>query len=155
VTVSVSISFGILDIPNIAHPAFIILSSYTVDTQFGVEPIVASIVALPVFYELGAGSIKSITCLQKTRPGFVARPRVLFRHTVHQEAASPQRYMCPTTGTPGGNKVLVTGIFCRRPFPAAYDSGGRSAQRLHVDDDFDADELGIRHEAPSVYIFRT
>jgi branched-chain amino acid transport system permease protein len=57
VTVGISISFGILDIVNIAHPAFIILGAYVAywaNTQFGVDPIVASIVALPVFYGLGA-----------------------------------------------------------------------------------------------------
>ncbi len=57
VTVGVSIAFGILDIVNIAHPAFIILGAYMAylaNTQFGVDPIVASMVALPVFYGLGA-----------------------------------------------------------------------------------------------------
>src|SRR5258705_10217218 len=57
VTVGVSISFGILDIVNIAHPAFIILGSYIayiVNAQFGLDPIAASIIALPAFYALGA-----------------------------------------------------------------------------------------------------
>jgi branched-chain amino acid transport system permease protein len=58
VTLGVSISFGILDIVNIAHPAFIILGSYIayiVNTRLGVDPIVVSVVMLPVFYLLGAG----------------------------------------------------------------------------------------------------
>jgi len=58
VTCGVSISFGILDIVNIAHPAFIILGSYVayiVNTTFGVDPIVTAIVATPLFYVLGAG----------------------------------------------------------------------------------------------------
>jgi branched-chain amino acid transport system permease protein len=57
VTVGVSISFGMLDIVNIAHPAFIVLGSYIayfVSINFGVDPIVVSIVALPAFYALGA-----------------------------------------------------------------------------------------------------
>src|SRR6266571_4417931 len=57
VTVGISISFGILDIVNIAHPAFIILGSYIayiVNTQLGLDPIIASIIALPAFYALGA-----------------------------------------------------------------------------------------------------
>ena len=57
VTVGVSISFGMLDIVNIAHPAFIILGSYIayiVNTNFGIDPIVTAIVMLPVFYALGA-----------------------------------------------------------------------------------------------------
>ena len=46
-----------LDIVNIAHPAFIILGSYIayfVNINFGVDPIVVSIVVLPAFYVLGA-----------------------------------------------------------------------------------------------------
>jgi branched-chain amino acid transport system permease protein len=57
VTVGISISFGILDIVNIAHPAFIILGSYIayfVNAQFGIDPILASILVLPAFYALGA-----------------------------------------------------------------------------------------------------
>jgi branched-chain amino acid transport system permease protein len=57
VTVGISISFGILDIVNIAHPAFIILGSYIayiVNQRLGIDPIVVSIVVLPAFYALGA-----------------------------------------------------------------------------------------------------
>ena len=57
VTIGVSISFGILDIVNIAHPGFIILGSYItyiVTAQFGLDPILASIAAVPAFYALGA-----------------------------------------------------------------------------------------------------
>jgi len=57
VTCGVSISFGILDIVNIAHPAFIILGSYIaylVNQNLGFDPILTSIVMLPAFYALGA-----------------------------------------------------------------------------------------------------
>jgi branched-chain amino acid transport system permease protein len=57
VTIGVSISFGILDIVNIAHPAFIILGSYIayiVNTKLGIDPIIAAIVLAPAFYALGA-----------------------------------------------------------------------------------------------------
>src|SRR6186997_2233112 len=57
VTLGVSISFGILDIVNIAHPGFIILGSYIayiVNTRFGIDPIVTSVIMLPAFYALGA-----------------------------------------------------------------------------------------------------
>jgi branched-chain amino acid transport system permease protein len=57
VTVGISISFGILDIVNIAHPAFIILGSYIayiVNQTFGFDPILTSIVVLPAFYLLGS-----------------------------------------------------------------------------------------------------
>jgi branched-chain amino acid transport system permease protein len=58
VTVGVSISFGILDIVNIAHPAFIIIGSYIayiVNYKLGIDPILISIVIMPAFYLLGAG----------------------------------------------------------------------------------------------------
>jgi branched-chain amino acid transport system permease protein len=56
VTVGVSISFGILDIVNIAHPAFIILGSYIayiVNQNFGLDPILTCVIVLPLFYALG------------------------------------------------------------------------------------------------------
>lgn len=57
VTLGVSISFGILDIVNIAHPGFVILGSYIAyiaNQRLGVDPIVVSIIVLPAFYALGA-----------------------------------------------------------------------------------------------------
>src|SRR5262245_2987606 len=56
VTVGVSISFGILDIVNIAHPGFVLLGSYVafVATRWLGDPILASVVMLPAFYVLGA-----------------------------------------------------------------------------------------------------
>lgn len=57
VTVGISIAFGILDIANIAHPAFIILGSYIayiVNSRFGVDPVLVAVLMLPVFYGLGA-----------------------------------------------------------------------------------------------------
>ncbi|HKD56071.1 MAG TPA: branched-chain amino acid ABC transporter permease [Hyphomicrobiaceae bacterium] len=56
VTAGISISFGMLDIVNIAHPGFIILGSYIVyiiNSTTGADPVVAAIVMLPVFYFLG------------------------------------------------------------------------------------------------------
>ncbi len=57
VTAGVSISFGMLDIVNIAHPGFVILGSYLayfLNINFGIDPILVSILMLPVFYALGA-----------------------------------------------------------------------------------------------------
>jgi branched-chain amino acid transport system permease protein len=63
VTVGISISFGILDIVNIAHPGFIILGSYIAyivnqSSQsilgFQLDPILISIIVLPGFYLLGS-----------------------------------------------------------------------------------------------------
>ncbi len=56
VTCGVSLSFGILDIVNIAHPAFIILGSYVAyiaNVSLGLDPILTAIIAAPAFYVLG------------------------------------------------------------------------------------------------------
>lgn len=58
VTVGISIAFGMLDIVNIAHPAFIILGSYLayiINQSFGLDPVLVGLLMLPVFYVLGAG----------------------------------------------------------------------------------------------------
>ena len=56
VSVGVSISFGMLDVVNIAHPGFIILGSYIayiVNERFGFDPIVVAVVLSPLFFALG------------------------------------------------------------------------------------------------------
>ena len=56
VTAGVSISFGMLDIVNIAHPAFIILGSYIAyffSINYDIDPILVSLAASPVFFALG------------------------------------------------------------------------------------------------------
>jgi branched-chain amino acid transport system permease protein len=55
-SVGISISFGMLDVVNIAHPAFIILGSYIayiVNDRFGLDPIVVSVAVSPLFFLLG------------------------------------------------------------------------------------------------------
>ena len=57
VTVGISIAFGMLDIVNIAHPAFIILGSYLayiLNSRLGIDPVLVGLLMLPVFYALGA-----------------------------------------------------------------------------------------------------
>jgi branched-chain amino acid transport system permease protein len=56
VSLGISISFGMLDVVNIAHPAFIILGSYVayiVNATFGFDPILVSVVLSPLFFLLG------------------------------------------------------------------------------------------------------
>jgi branched-chain amino acid transport system permease protein len=58
VSCGITISFGILDIVNIAHPGFIVLGSYVVyivNASLGLDPILTSIMMAPAFYLLGAG----------------------------------------------------------------------------------------------------
>ena len=56
VSVGITISFGMLDIANIAQPAFILLGSYAayiVNSRFGIDPMLIGFVMTPVFYLLG------------------------------------------------------------------------------------------------------
>jgi branched-chain amino acid transport system permease protein len=56
VSLGISISFGMLDVVNIAHPAFIILGSYVayyVNDRLGFDPILVSLVLSPLFFALG------------------------------------------------------------------------------------------------------
>ena len=57
VSVGLSIAFGLLDVPHIAHPAFLVLGSYGtyVLNQNGWDPILAGIALMPVFFLLGMG----------------------------------------------------------------------------------------------------
>jgi len=56
VSIGVAVSFGMLDIVNIAHPAFILLGSYVAfigNSVLGIDPILAAVIMLPAFYLLG------------------------------------------------------------------------------------------------------
>ena len=56
VALGLSITFGQLDIVNIAHPAFVIVGSYTtyiINESLGLDPILAGVLATPIFF--GAG----------------------------------------------------------------------------------------------------
>jgi branched-chain amino acid transport system permease protein len=56
VTVGITISFGMLDIANIAQPAFILLGSYAayiITYYVHIDPIVIGFLMLPVFYVIG------------------------------------------------------------------------------------------------------
>ncbi|HWD57717.1 MAG TPA: branched-chain amino acid ABC transporter permease [Stellaceae bacterium] len=56
VSVGVTISFGMLDIANIAQPAFILLgcyAAYMTNLYFGMDPILTGIIMTPAFFVLG------------------------------------------------------------------------------------------------------
>jgi branched-chain amino acid transport system permease protein len=56
VSLGISLIFGLLDVANIAQPAFLILGSYAVyvvNSSFGLDPILAGLLFTPVFYLLG------------------------------------------------------------------------------------------------------
>jgi branched-chain amino acid transport system permease protein len=56
VSVGITIAFGMLDIANIAQPAFILLgcyAAYTLNLYLGLDPIVTGIIMAPAFFVLG------------------------------------------------------------------------------------------------------
>jgi branched-chain amino acid transport system permease protein len=56
VSVGLSISFGLLDVPQVAHPAFLVLASYGVyllNESYDIDPLVAGLIITPLFFLLG------------------------------------------------------------------------------------------------------
>jgi len=56
VSVGLSISFGLLDVPQVAHPAFLVLASYGVyllNDSYDIDPLVAGAIITPLFFLLG------------------------------------------------------------------------------------------------------
>jgi branched-chain amino acid transport system permease protein len=56
VSVGLSISFGLLNVPQVAHPAFLVLASYGVfllNDSYDIDPLVAGLIITPLFFLLG------------------------------------------------------------------------------------------------------
>ena len=61
VSLGLSVSFGQLNIVNIAHPAFVILGSYVAwmgNSRWGLDPILVGLAFTPVFFLIGAGAYR-------------------------------------------------------------------------------------------------
>ena len=55
VSMGLSVSFGLLDVPHVAHPAVMVLGSYCTFllARMGLDPIVAGLLLMPPFFVLG------------------------------------------------------------------------------------------------------
>jgi branched-chain amino acid transport system permease protein len=56
VTLGISVSFGLLDVVNIAHPVFVILGAYVayvLNTTLGFDPILTGVLGTPLFFVIG------------------------------------------------------------------------------------------------------
>jgi branched-chain amino acid transport system permease protein len=55
VSMGLSVSFGLLDVPHVAHPAVMVLGSYITYllASTGLDPIVSGIVLMPLFFVIG------------------------------------------------------------------------------------------------------
>jgi branched-chain amino acid transport system permease protein len=56
VSLGLSVAFGLLDVPYVAHPALLVTGSYftyVLHTTLGLDPMLAGVLAMPVFFVLG------------------------------------------------------------------------------------------------------
>jgi branched-chain amino acid transport system permease protein len=55
VSMGLSVSFGLLDVPHVAHPAIMVFGAYCTFllTRYGLDPIVAGVLLMPPFFLLG------------------------------------------------------------------------------------------------------
>ena len=56
VSIGLSVSFGLLDVPHVAHPAFLVLASYVVyfiNEHYGIDPLLAGLIITPLFFAFG------------------------------------------------------------------------------------------------------
>ena len=71
VTLGISVSFGMLDVVNIAHPVFVILGSYVAyicNAKLGLDPVLAGLLVTPLFFLLGQ-TVYQISYLSFERKG--------------------------------------------------------------------------------------
>jgi branched-chain amino acid transport system permease protein len=55
VSLGLSVAFGLLDVPHIAHPTLLVVGAYATYTlvQFGIDPIAAGLLLMPLFFLIG------------------------------------------------------------------------------------------------------
>ncbi len=61
VSLGLSVSFGLLDVPHVAHPAFLVLASYAVfflNEQYGIDPLLAGLLITPLFFVFGLAAYR-------------------------------------------------------------------------------------------------
>ena len=58
VALGIAIAFGMLDIPNLAHPAFVVMGAFAtwvLNSRLGVDPLLSGVLMVPPFFLLGLG----------------------------------------------------------------------------------------------------
>jgi branched-chain amino acid transport system permease protein len=61
VSLGLSVAFGLLDVPHVAHPAFLVLASYLVyiiNEHYGIDPLVAGLLITPLFFVFGIAAYR-------------------------------------------------------------------------------------------------
>jgi branched-chain amino acid transport system permease protein len=61
VSIGLSISFGLLDVPHLAHPAFLVMASYGVyllNESYGIDPLLAGLMITPLLFFFGIAAYR-------------------------------------------------------------------------------------------------
>src|SRR6202047_494830 len=61
VSIGLSVSFGLLDVPHVAHPAFLVLASYAVyflNDSYDIDPLVAGLLITPLRFVFGLAAYR-------------------------------------------------------------------------------------------------
>src|SRR3954467_14727007 len=61
VSLGLSVSFGLLDVPHVAHPAFLVMASSAVfflTDHFGIDPLLAGLLITPLFFLFGLAAYR-------------------------------------------------------------------------------------------------
>src|SRR5258708_1923456 len=61
VSLGLSVSFGLLDVPHVAHPAFLVLASYAVhvlNEHYGIDPLLAGLLITPLLFVFGLAAYR-------------------------------------------------------------------------------------------------
>jgi branched-chain amino acid transport system permease protein len=61
VSIGLSVSFGLLDVPQVAHPAFLVLASYAVyflNDRYEIDPLLAGLLITPLFFAFGLATYR-------------------------------------------------------------------------------------------------
>src|SRR5438874_12912439 len=61
VSLGLSVAFGLLDVPHVAHPAFLVLASYAVyvlNENYGIDPLLAGLLITPFLFLFGLAAYR-------------------------------------------------------------------------------------------------
>src|ERR1700738_4692525 len=61
VSLGLSVSFGLLDVPHVAHPAFLVMASYVVfflNDSYDIDPLLAGLLITPLLFLFGLAAYR-------------------------------------------------------------------------------------------------
>ncbi len=118
VSLGLSVSFGLLDVPHVAHPAFLVMASYGVfflNDSFDIDPLLAGLLITPLLVRVRSCRLPAVLRdLRKARQRCRrARHRVLLRHRLHHRSADHPAirrrpalgHAHPISARPGGSAI--------------------------------------------------